>query len=312
VSGLIDQRLHVQNDGAIPLIISAYDRATNFEFADRYLLTVNSIDINNKKISASLSAETLHNPFVNVNITDIVADATNYNIDIIIPGFGFKFADAATLSVGQTAEIWIGDLLVDGTITAGDQEDADATVEKLGVRNMHTASLSGCKASIVPKPRPKNINGNPILAAKCSSIWSRDLTEFTLRFTGYVPGSNQVCQIDGGGDISIICDATNWNEIYPGLFVIFNNSVNITSIDVATIRVSDGYKYVQLAINDGGTPGTWTNSSVIIMQDDQSVPGKIDSEEIGYFWKRVIPSTSTNPSGNPREYQLLVQGDITS
>jgi hypothetical protein len=311
-SSIKDQRLDIINAGADTLILGGYARDNSFEFADVYTVTVNSINTTAKTLSINLTAETLHNPFVNSNIADVMADGTTYNVTVI-PGFALLFDDAENISVSQQSVVTIGDKFIDQTITAGDSDDSDNTVDMIGVLNLWSATLSGCKATIIAKPRPRNVSGSSIIAARCDLQWGSDTVEYQLTFDSYAPGSNQVCQIDGGNDVTIYCDGTTETQILPGLYIVFNDSVLISSTNVAIIRVSDGYKYVQLAQDDNGIPGTWvTGGPATIIQSGQSVDGMIESGGTGYVWKRLVPESFVNPSDNPREYEFLVQGDITS
>jgi len=307
-----DSRITYENPDGHDVITSAYDQANNFDFPDIYTITIGSVDTINKLISISIIGQTLYSPFNDDYIGNLAADDTTWHTDII-PGIGIKFADADDLVVGDVATITIGEDLIDGTVTAGSTDDAEVTEHRIAVHNIHTGGLSNCKIYIIPKPRPVNVNGTPIISTRCSTQWTGDTTELELRFSGYVPGSNQVCQIDGGSDIPIYCDGTTETEIVVGLFVKFADSIVVSSLDVATIRISDGYKYVQMAIDSSGFPGDWKDYHdwIYATQADQ-VDGFIDTDEIAYFWKRLLPGSNSVPTGNPREYSFQLQGDITS
>ena len=309
----LDQRVNFDNVGGSELITGIYDSGTSFEFADIYTITVNAVDEVNSLIDVSVYGQTLNTPFDNANITDMTANDSVY-VTEVIPGIGIKFNLASVIDVGQQAIVRVGHRLVHGTLTAGDIDDLRASVSRLGVRNIYNKAMSNCKVRVLPKARPENINGNAILKVRCSIDWpSTELAEYTIRFSGYAPGSNQVCQIDGGDDVSIICDGTTETQITTGLFVVFNEADIVTSVDVSTIRVSDGYKFVQLAGEIDGSPDTWVSySTPAIITEDQNVIGTISPDGIAYFWIRVSIGSDATPSDNVREYRFVVQGDLTS
>jgi hypothetical protein len=295
------------------LISGLTDLQSGFDFADLYTLTVNAIDLNSKKISLNVQGATIFNPFDNVNLQNVIADGTTYNYSII-SGVGVQFSDASLLTVGDLAYIQIGYTLYEGTITAGSSDDVNSTIKQIGLQNMWSTALSNCKARVVAKPRPVNITGTPIVEAYCAPTWANsDTVTHAITFTGYVPGSNQVCQIDNGADIEIVCDSTAANEILSGLFVVFNDALSISSSNTATIRISDGYRNIELAPDSNGLPGTWVSGSTpVTVTQTGEIDGVIQPLDVGFFWKRVNAGSSVLPVGNPREYTIIAQGDITS
>jgi hypothetical protein len=308
-----DLRIDINNTSGVTLVSSIYDRENSFEFADEYTITVNSINLITNKIAVSVSATTLNNPYIDTNIPDLIADNATYHYDVL-PGIGIMFGTAASLSVGNICIVTIGYGLVDGTITAGSDSDKYDTRIRLAVRNEYDSELSNCKVRVIAKPLPENVNGSPIIAAYCTYLWdAENRTELTIRFVDFIEGSNQVCQIDGGDDVEIICDSTSGNELLPGLFVVFDDAAAISSLDVASIIISDGHRHVELAPDSDGFPGTWvTFGSTVTLTQDGLASGVINDGEIAYFWKQLAPGSSVDPAGNPREYVLLVEGDITS
>jgi hypothetical protein len=307
-----DVRIRTEQIASADLILGVVDQGTTFEFPDLYTITINDVDIANDLIDISVAGGTLHNPFVVSNKEDVVADGTTYNYDII-PGIGVQFYEADSLSIGDAAYLHIGYDLTDGTLSAGDSDDSTESKARFALKNVHTGTLSNCKVRVLPKPRPSNTSGEAIIAAVCNELWAYSTTqEFQITFTGFTPGSNQVCQVDGGGDITITCDATTYDEIVTGLTVQFDEAASISASDTAIIRVSDGYRYVELATDDDGLPDTWISGTSVQVVESGQINGMITSNGVGFFWKRLVVDSSVTPSDNPREYVLLAQGDITS
>ena len=117
---------------------------------------------------------------------------------------------------------------------------------------------------------------------------------FNLEFT-----SANTVSVNGGTAITVLTDGTTkYTNIIPGCEVVFNTV--ITTGDEVNIYISDGLRYLFLAADSSGTPGTYYNDRINL--------GSIADLSVKGFWVKHLPPNDTTADDNTRCEKIYMYG----
>jgi len=74
---------------------------------------------------------------------------------------------------------------------------------------------------------------------------------------------------------------------------------NSVSLYAQRLNQNDGLDFVQLAKDNGGSPGTYTTAALDF--------GSMAANAINVFWAKVTVPLGTTPAGNPRQFDCICE-----
>jgi len=72
------------------------------------------------------------------------------------------------------------------------------------------------------------------------------------------------------------------------------------TVTITAVGTNDGDDYAQIALDSGGSPGTWGTSDLSL--------GDIAASSDSPFWVRVILPTGLTADQNPRRFEIDAEG----
>lgn len=206
--------------------------------------------------------------------------------------------DQSTVRTGRAFEdISAADLIEAGNYSVN---------ESYWIKNVgpHTAKLS--KLRVYPKATFANTVNAPCLGVReRAQALAADV--ITLTVTVDLGGGQYTFNVHSGGgffgDFALTpVTAGAWKEIITGLDFVCDVGLAVNDAVVITVHV--GRLQVELATDNGGTPGAFTSTGEIGL----SSPGEVDLEiapgEVVRAWARIVTDISDTTANNRRMFEI--------
>ncbi len=308
-----DLDIRFENTTGTP-IVSAALTGDGTDHPGQYVLTFT----NSGGVTVAIAAETTKNPYNGVASVSITADGVTVNE----AGLPCALVVSAGVLTNHEATITIGDRL-DGSAVITDYLNAGVTLagaSQAGVRvsAVNVGADDGAACKIVPCP------GFHVTGTGCDTYVhtldnhtseSREQLalpgDFAMTYVDWASASPCTADIYIDGDLAIAgakFDGTtryqhgsangysDANDKLLGLSIIFANVGSDPSALTHTIKVRNGYSWVQYASDSSGSPGTWGTAGASLTLTESGEPsGTITSGGKVIFWARVTVPDSESP-----------------
>jgi len=268
-------------------------------------------------------------PGVTVNLNGSTANKN------VIRGLDIVFSSSGSFNESWAGKVYVGAYFVSPSqetrVTAFGTQDAGVTsaAQRLAIRNDGSTIGIDCSVKIVNKARFKHTNGTPFLKmwqVQANPTADTDLLGRAVTFSNYVPSPKTIDMQVGGigytmvnlntglthpnGAALIIDGVTPYKFIdgskYQGVVIILDMSI-VDNTPTATIYISDGAQFVEIAPDISGTPGTWQagTTPLTLTEDGGSNPGEIGPAETAFYWQRFKSGGAATPDLNMRMWAAV-------
>lgn len=314
-------------------IIAIRKRGNFQQRSDIYRLTFSAV-VPGTSATCHVATDQPHNPSRNTPGVAVVLDGTTWNANVI-EGLEIQFSSSGSFTSAWAAQVFYGSfwdtvaltenhILDVGTVVAGNT----TTAKRIKVKNDGADLGASCTIRAVNGVRIKNDQAidRPFTKMEYTTVSQ------TVNFSpGYaisfankvgsvidikVDGLNRdVKRVDTGvvfpGGAAVPADGVvllEWTTgPLTGLRFILSSSV--ANADTATIFVSNGAQYVEIAPDVSGVAGTWQagTTPLTLTQDGGSQTGEIAAAAAAFFHRRVKTIATDSPVGNQRHAQLVTE-----
>jgi hypothetical protein len=306
-------RLRYVNTTATP-IVSATWLDSGCAIADVYTLTV----LSKVGTAAVIKVEcNVKNPYQNLTGVSCVADGTTVN-KTIVPGVGIVLS--GTCDVGHVAKMSVGaDMDLAGVVTdVLDFGVVQAGVSTTGVRiaceNIGDAAAQQTMMYSLPGLYFFGTAFDTLIASikphtdtarhKLASAGTLAIT-FANWTTDGVTGKKKADVLVGGATaiVGALFDGTSVYQygsgngyvdaadLLAGLSLVLANTTVDPSTTTITLKVADGWNWVQFASDTSGSPGVYSNQDLNLTESGQAT-GTITPGHAGFFWVRWSPPSA--------------------
>lgn len=280
--------------------------------------------------TCNVASSDTNNPYIATSVVVSTDDSqtspgTGTRHDSLIGGVGVYFSQGSNFTTSWTATIIVGGYFVSGTptqITSFGTLVAGATSaqKKLGIINAGDAICEQSTLGIYPGIYFKDTTGTPIHKVKVVSktatagkyvvsvsnySGANNWADVYVARYSYNYSTNAYDTLASANALKVsqaLCDDTTiYTAIITGVEMVLSDTIDGTSGGCVYIEAVSG---AQIAPDVSGSPGAWTSSSDInLTEDGGGVSGRIQQDNIAYFWLRISTSTSDLP-GNLRKFTL--------
>ena len=276
----------------------------------------------------------------NINLSPgvaVVLDGSTPNKGVI-RGLSIVFSSSGSFNEGWTAKAYIGAYFVapstETRVTAFGTQDAGAIspAQRLAIRNDGDTIGIDCSVKIVNKARFKHTNGTPftkMYQLQLNPTADTDTLGKAVAFSNYTPGSPKTIDMTVGGTgytmvnlntgqshpggAALVIDGVTPYKFadgtkYQGVVIILDTSI-VDNTPTATIYVSDGAQFVEIAPDVAGVPGTWQpgTTALTLTQDGGSNPGEIGVGLTAFYHTRFKSGGAATPALNMRLWAAIYQ-----
>lgn len=335
VSGVwVDSAVRFTNDAGT-MLTSAQDNADGEALSDDYTLTASAVSGGTGTIAVAASSPnnpygmTGHNTFTGVVLNGV----TQYRN--IIPGLILVFSN--TTANGNTSTVHVG--VYQGTFDAfGVDAGIPSTALRHQVVNTGTGAVADAVARLLTQAVMIKQTGNALayvkpfadgatekLAGGSSQTLPYNLTisatagsgggkTATLSIDGVAFGAGVLLDITTGANVSGTGIKAIANYPYrvnsgPLQGLEFNLDPACANGDEANVLIFPS-RYVQIAPETAGSPGTWGTSDVTLTQAGQSA-GVIQPAGVAYYYTRIVVPAGSGAESNPHPAMVALSGTET-
>jgi hypothetical protein len=321
-------------NGTGTMLASAADAASGEALSDVYTLTASAVSGGTATITVTTSSP--NNPFSGRVATGVALDgATIY--DNIVPGVLLVFSN--TTANGNVSTVTVG--VYGGTFDAfgvgagvpsaatrhqvlnnGTGAVADAVAQLLAHSVLYKKVGAGIFSSIkpfAPGATEKVLGGGstrtePYHMTVANVTGSGSAKVADLLVDGTLLGAASVLDITTGATQTGAALKAIVNYPYrivsgPLTGVEFNISPSVANTDTANILIFPA-RYVQIAPDSAGSPGTWGTSDVTLTQAGQSA-GVILPSGVAYYHSRIVVPAGAGSESNPHPGDVALAGTET-
>lgn len=306
-------RLRYVNTTATP-IVSATWLDSGCAIADVYTLTV----LAKVGTAATVRVEcNVKNPYQNLTGLSCVADGTTVN-KIIVPGVGIVLS--GTCDVGHAAKMSVGadmdlagivtDVLDFGVVQAGvsttgiriacenvgDSAAQQTLMYSLPGLYFYGTAFDALIASIKPHTDTAR---HKLAAAGTLAItfanWATDGVTGKKKADVKVGGTTAIVgALFDGATVYQYGSGNGYNDsldLFKGLSIVLANTTTDPSTAAITLKVADGWNWVQFAPDVSGAAGTYANQDLNLTESGQAT-GTITPGHAAFFWVRWSPPSA--------------------
>lgn len=248
----------------------------------------------------------------------------------VIRGLNITFSSSGSFNESWQGKVYVGAYYKSPDeirVTAFGTQDAGQTSagQRLAIRNDGSTIGIDCSVKVVNKVRFKHTNGTPFLKMwqlQLNPTADADLLGKNVTFTNYASGSPPtITMLVGGigydmvdlntgashpGGAALKINGTTPYKFadgnkYQGVCIILDTSI-VDNTPTATIYVSDGAQFVEIAPDVAGAPGTYIagTAGLTLTEDGGSNPGEIGPAETAFYWQRFKSGGGATPDLNMR------------
>jgi hypothetical protein len=249
----------------------------------------------------------------------------------VIRGLDVVFSSSGSFNESWAGKVYTG-AYYDATsgevrVTAFGTQDAGQTSagQRIALRNDGSTIGIDCSVKIVNKARYQHTNGTPFVKTyqlQLNPTADADLLGKAVAFANYTAGSPPTIDMTVGG-VSYDLVNLNTGTTYPGgaalpidgvtllkfadgtkyqgVVIVLSTTI-MDNTPTATIYVSDGAQFVEIAPDVSGAPGTYVagTAGLTLTEDGGSNPGEIGPGSTAFYWQRFKSGGSATPDLNIR------------
>ena len=307
-------------------LVSAALSNTGEEISDNYTLTISGRTGGTGTVT--VTTESANNPFNGRVITGVLFDDTTPRTDVI-PGVSLVFdnaavnSDVAVVSVG----VYLGSFDASGigagvpsneyrhqVVNDGADEVIDAKARLLtqAIQVATVGSVFEYVSSFAPGATEKTAGGGSdrIMPYKIE-ISDVGGGEATMEIDGSPVGTDWILNLStgtptNGVDLTLEEGYTFIDGPLEGMS--FSLSGTVANGDEANVLIFPS-RYVQIAPDSGGSPGTYGTADVTLTESGESA-GTITASGEAYYWSRTLIPSGANNESNPYPMNIALEAMV--
>lgn len=308
-------------------VVSASANQSGEAIADEYVLTFTNINTVDHTATVLINTTSPNNPYRDQVGKGILIDGSTAHKNIV-PGVSIVFSGSGSFVNTWRARIKVGSYL--GTFAAyGVGAGTPGAAVKHRVFNSDSGAAALCKARLINMAIQVKKTGNlfsevkPFAEAATEKVTGSGSQrvmpyQITVAAVGSGPTTANI-RVDGLAvtvkNLNSSAETTS-NGVIAGVpYRIISGALNgvefildatITTASVANIMIFSP-RYVQIAPDVSGAPGTWGTADVDLTQAGQAT-GTIQPGEVAYYHVRALVPDGANAESNPYPANIALVG----
>jgi len=287
--------------------------------------------------NALVSCDDPHNPNINQSGITVSLDGSTA-ANNVIQGLNIVFSDSSSFAENWEAKIYVGSYWKSSTseeisVTCLHAQDAGVTTdgERLCLKNDGTTVAIDCSVMVVNKARFKNTNQRvfkSLTQRQYNPTADDNNNGASVTLANFQTGTPNTVDLLVGGVGYNMTDLNTGNQHnngaalkadgvtpymfnagtkYQGIVIVLDANI-ASSGPTATLWISDGAQFIELAPDVSGAAGTWQNGTTkLTLTEDGKTSGEISAGGAAFFWFRFKSGGTATPDRNQRTWTFVYE-----